>query len=286
MNNTKKCPYKLGMALSGGGARGFAHLGALKAMEERGIRPDILSGVSVGSLVAVLYADGYTPDKLFEVANTIKFTSIVEGIIPRGGFFKTTGVRNLLEKYLKVRTFEELKMPVHVVASDIEKGQIKVFNKGEIIPAVLASCSVPIVFTPVNIDDHHYVDGGLLMNFPVSVIRKECEKLIGINISPVISMKYEESFRYIIERAMNYMVGANTVAERQLCDYLIESYEISEYSIFDFKHNEEIFKKGYNIASAYLDDNKLKLERDLLPKKTNKARNWLADKVLLLKSKK
>jgi len=286
MDKRKKCPYKIGLALSGGGARGFAHLGALKALEEHGIRPDIISGVSVGSLIAVLYADGYKPDELFEVANTIRFTSIAEGILPKGGFFKMSGVGNLLEKLLKSNTFEELKIPVNVVASDIEKGQIKVFNKGEIIPAVLASCSVPIVFAPVHIEDKHYVDGGLLMNFPASVIRNQCEKLIGVNISPVISMKYEESFKYVIERAMNYMVGANTVAERELCDYLIESYEISEYSIFDFKHNGEIFRKGYEIANAYLDVNKQKLKRDLLARNSNKFRNWLADKVLTLKSTK
>ncbi|NDV58439.1 patatin-like phospholipase family protein [Bacteroides sp. 519] len=260
--------YKLGLALSGGGARGFAHLGVLKAMEERNLRPDIISGTSVGSLIAVFYADGYTTQEIMKIGLSVKFTSIIEGIIPRGGFFKTTGVQHLLVKYIRAKRFEDLNIPVRVVASDIESGKAKVFSKGEIIPAVLASCSVPIVFTPVNIDDHHYVDGGLLMNFPVSVIRRDCKTVLGVNISPVISMKYEESMKYVIERCMNYMVGANTSAQRDLCDYLIECNEVSEYSIFDFKHNQEIYKKGYTLACTYLDDNKKKIDKDLLSVKS------------------
>lgn len=255
--------YKLGLALSGGGARGFAHLGILKAMEERNLTPDILSGTSVGALVAVFYADGYTASEILEIASNIKFTSIVESIIPRGGFFKTTGVQHLLVKYIRAKRFEDLKIPVRVVASDIALGKPKVFTKGEIIPAVLASCSVPIVFTPVTIDDHHYVDGGLFMNFPVSVIRRDCQTILGVDISPVISMKYEESMKYIIERCMNYMVGANTNTQRDLCDYLIDCNEVSEYSLFDFKHNQEIYKKGYDLACIYLDDKIKNIEKDL-----------------------
>ena len=248
----KKHIYKLGFALSGGGARGFAHLGAIKALEEKNIYPDIIAGASVGALVAVFYADGYTADEILDIATSIKFTSIAEGTIPRGGFFKTTGIQHLLQKHLRAKTFEELKIPVKVIASDIELGHVKVFSEGDIIPAVMASCSVPIIFMPVMVDERHYVDGGLLMNFPVSTIREECEKVIGINISPVTSRQYDGSLKYVIERAMNYMVGANTTEERKMCDYLVESEEISKYSIFDFKHSTEIFQKGYKMAQHSL----------------------------------
>lgn len=247
-----KKPYKLGLALSGGGARGYAHLGALKAMNEYGIYPDVISGTSVGSLIGVLYADGYTPDEMFAFAKSLKLRELVASTIPRDGIFKATGIGAILRKYLRAKTFEELKFPMNVVASDIECGTVKVFNEGKIIPAVIASCSVPIVFTPVEIDGHHYVDGGLLKNFPVSVIREKCEKVIGVDISPVISVKYDRSMKYIVERAMNYMVGANTVEERSACDYLIESEAVSKYSLFDFKHVEEIYEEGYNSAIRYL----------------------------------
>lgn len=261
-------PYKLGLALSGGGARGFAHLGALQAMRERKIYPEILSGTSVGALIAVLYADGYSIVDLLRMASNISFTSIAESGIPKGGFFKSSGIKNILAKYLRAKTFEELKIPVRVVASDLEEGKAKVFGEGEIIPAVVASCSVPIVFMPVEIDNHFYVDGGMLQNFPVSPIRDVCDRVIGVNISPVVAQEYNYSIKYVIERAMNCMVGSNTMFERGLCDYLIESPDVSEYSLFDFKHATAIYSKGYDSASKYLDENKEKIFADLnsLPK--------------------
>lgn len=259
---SNKRPYRLGLSLSGGGARGYAHLGALKALNERGIHPDIISGTSVGSLIGVLYADGYTPDEMLSFAKSLKLRELIESTIPRDGIFKATGIGAILRKYLRVKTFEELKIPVRVVASDIECGVVKVFAERNIIPAVIASCSVPIVFTPVEIDGHHYVDGGLLKNFPVSPIRDVCHKIIGIDISPVVAVKYDRSMKYIVERAMNYMVGANTIEERSVCDYLIESAEVSQYSLFDFKHVEEIYEKGYEAATLYLDANKERLRKD------------------------
>lgn len=245
--------YKLGFVLSGGGARGYAHLGALKALNEHNIYPDVIAGTSVGSLIGVLYADGYTPDQMLSFAKSLKLRELVESTIPRDGIFKATGIGAILRKYLHARRFEDLTLPVHVVASDIEYGEAKDFNSGKIIPAVIASCSVPVVFTPVEIAGHYYVDGGLLKNFPVSAIRQDCETIIGIDVSPVISVKYDRSMKYIVERAMNYMVGANTVEERLACDYLIESQEVSKYSLFDFNHVEEIYEMGYQTASDYLD---------------------------------
>lgn len=265
MENTPTPPYKLGFALSGGGARGFAHLGALKALEEENIRPDVISGTSVGSLVAVFYADGYTASEILKIASTIKFTSIIEGSLPKGGFFKTTGIQQLLKKHLRAKRFEDLKIPVRVIASDIEHGTSRTFSSGDIIPAVMASCSVPVLFIPVEVEGLHYVDGGLLKNFPVSVVREECERVLGINISPVISMQYDGSLRYVIERIMNCMVGANTTIERELCDYLIESDEISEYGLFDFKHSKEIYQKGYDMTHAYLNVHKELMMKHLQP---------------------
>lgn len=255
--------YKWGVALSGGGARGFAHLGALQAMEERGIKPEIISGTSAGSLAGAFYADGYSPKEIYAIFQSIKFRNIVSTTLLQDGFFKTTGLQATLERYLRAKRFEDLKIPLRVVASDIEEGKPYYFTSGELIPAVIASCSVPIVFTPTEIDGHHYVDGGMFVNFPVSVIRKDCQRIIGIDVSPVITMKYDRSFRYIIERSMNYMVGANTKEEIKLCDYLIGSNEVSQYSLFDLKHGEDIYNKGYNMAVECLDKNKERIARDM-----------------------
>lgn len=254
--------YKLGVALSGGGVRGFAHLGALQAMSERNLHPEIISGTSVGSLVGAFYADGYTPAEIYAIFRSVKFKDLVVTAIPHNGFFKSTGIQTIAKKHLRAHTFEELNMPLRVVASDIEYGKARIFSEGDLIPALAASCSVPVVFMPIEIDNHYYVDGGMFMNFPVSIIREECDKLIGIDISPIVTMKYDRSFKYIIERTMNYMVGANTLEERELCDYLIESSEVSKYSLFDMSYNEEIYNKGYESASKYLDENRDRLKKD------------------------
>jgi len=254
--------YKFGAALSGGGVRGFAHLGALKAMNERGLYPDVISGTSAGSLAGAFYADGYTPDEIYSIFRSIKFRELIVTAIPHDGLFRSTGFQAFVEKHLKARKFEDLKIPLRVVASDIEQGIPHVFSKGNIIPAIIASCSVPIVLTPVEIDNHHYVDGGMFMNFPVSIIRKECERVIGVDISPIITMKYDRSFKYIIERTMNYMVGANTLEERKACDFLIESSDISAFSLFDIKSADTIYEKGYEVAVTYLDQNKERLNSD------------------------
>lgn len=272
--------FKLGIALSGGGARGFAHLGALKAMNERKLYPEIISGTSAGSLAGVLYADGYSPDEIFTFFKSLSFSNFAEVSIPEGGFLKTTKIQTFLKKHLRAKTFEELKIPLKVIASDIELGESRIFSEGELIQPIVASCSVPIVFSPMEIDGHFYVDGGLFMNFPVSVIRKDCIKVIGVDVSPVIPMKYDKSLKYMIERSMNYMVGANSALERCHCDYLIESKSISQYSIFDLKHADIIYKKGYELACDYLESNKSAIERDFF------KRDWVPKTPLgrLLKS--
>lgn len=92
-------PYHFGLALSGGGARGFAHVGALKVLDEMGVRPDIISGTSAGSLIGVLYADGYTPDEIIDLFSSLNFSDLAEITIPRSGFFKITRFRNFLKKF-------------------------------------------------------------------------------------------------------------------------------------------------------------------------------------------
>lgn len=258
-----KSVYNFGFTFSGGGARGFAHLGVLKAFEERGIKPDIISGTSSGSLAGVFYADGYNPDEIFQIFKSVKFRDIIATGFRHGGFFKTTGLQSIVTKHISAKRFEELKIPLKVIASNIEDGISHCFSEGELIPAVIASCTVPIIFAPTEINGNYFVDGGMFANFPVTAIRGECRKIIGVNVSPVIKMKYDKSLKYIIERTMNHMVGANTLEDIKQCDYLITSDELSHYSLFEMNKAEEIYVKGYNLANAFLEKNRKKIARDL-----------------------
>lgn len=248
----KKEKFQIGLALSGGGARGFAHPGALKAIEDRGFKPDIISGTSAGALAGVLYADGFAPEEIVQLFAGKDFKEFAELQVPKTGIFSMTGFQKFLKKNLKARTFEDLQIPLKVIATNLDEGRNAVFDKGPLIDAVMASCSIPILFNPIEIDNVSYVDGGIFMNFPVSPIRKMCEVIIGVNVSPLVSKKYNKTIMSIAERSYHYMSRTNTFLDRQLCDILIEMSDLMEYKTFDLERAEIIFNIGYDHAQEAL----------------------------------
>lgn len=255
MDRSKK--YPIGLALSGGGAKGFAHLGVLEALREYGIQPNIIAGTSAGALAGVLYADGYSPKEIVGLFHGKEFRDFAAFSIPQAGIFKSQKFHSFLKKHLKAKTFEELKIPMKVVATDIEHGEAVIFESGPIIPVIVASCTYPIVFTPIEINGIHYVDGGLFKNFPVSIIRQECDTIIGVNVSPLTIQRYKNSLLYIVERSFHYMSTANTMEDRLLCDILIESSRVSKFASFSLDHIDEIYEIGYKTAKRKLKENQI-----------------------------
>lgn len=254
--------YNLGIALSGGGAKGFAHLGVLQALKEAGINPEIIAGTSAGALAGVLIADGYEPADIVDLFKAKAFKEFGQITMPKAGLFKTRPFYKFLEQHLKARNFEELRTPFIAVATDIEYGKSKSFREGPLIPIIIASCSFPIVFEPVNIGDRHYVDGGLFKNFPVSEIRKECEHIIGVNVSPINIVEYKRSIKYMIERSYHYLSASNALLDRNLCDYLIEIKDLNQYPMFDLDHVSDIFEAGYNYTKQYIENHISSMEKD------------------------
>lgn len=255
--------FKFGLVLSGGGAKGFAHVGVLKALEEYGLFPEIISGTSAGAFAGVLYADGKSPDEIISFFKERKFQEFAEFGIPKAGFFKNTRFYSFLKSHLNARNFDELKIPLRVAATDIEDGELKIFSKGDVASSVIASCTVPIVFSPTEIKGKFYVDGGLLKNFPVSVIRKECKVIFGVNVSPVCPSEYKNSFKYVAERTFHYMSTSNTFQDRKLCDYLLESSDLTSFSMFDLDHVDQIYGMGYEMGKKFLEENKDRIYTDL-----------------------
>ncbi len=244
--NTER--YKLGLALSGGGAKGFAHIGVFKLLEECSLMPDVIVGTSAGALMGVLFADGYSADELKVLFTGREFSEFAQLQLPKSGLFDSTRFSDFLRSHLRAKTFEELKIPMKVVATDLDHGESHVFSSGPLVEAVTASCSIPIIFSPVVIGGVHYVDGGLFQNFPVSVIRDMCEKVIGVNVSPLIPQKYKQTIFHIAERSYHYMFQANTIEDREMCDLLIETKEIVRYKTFDLENVEQIARIGYDTA--------------------------------------
>lgn len=240
--------YKLGLALSGGGAKGFAHIGVFKLLEECGLMPDVIVGTSVGALMGALFADGYSADEIKELFSGREFSEFAQLQLPKSGLFDSKRFRHFLRRHLRAKTFEELKTPLIVMATDLDNGESHEFRSGPIVEAVTASCSIPIIFSPVVINGVHYVDGGLFHNFPVSIIRDSCERVIGVNVSPLVSQKYKQTIFHIAERSYHYMFRANTIEDREMCDVLIEAEEFGMYKTFDLENVEQIARIGYDAA--------------------------------------
>lgn len=272
--------FKLGLALSGGGAKGFAHCGALQALEEFGIKPDVIAGTSAGAIVGALYAAGNTPVEISRMFIGKEFSNFVKFLIPKAGFFDHSPFQDFLMEYLQVKTFEELSIPLYIVASDLDHGRSAVFSKGELARPILASCSVPVIFNPIEIDGVHYVDGGIFRNFPVVPIREMCEQVIGINVSPLISSEYKQNMIQIAQRSYHFMFKANSIEDKALCDFLIEVQEAQQYSTFDLDNIDQIFRVGYEDAVKTLESTyNMKRKHPAMPinlpsTKTSRKKSW------------
>jgi NTE family protein len=249
-NENKK--YRLGLALSGGGARGFAHPGALKAIEDFGLRPEIISGTSSGAIAGVLYADGYTPEEIISLFIGKEFREFADIQVPVVALFGTSGFRRFLNKYLHAKNFEELQIPVKITVTNLDEGKSAIFDQGPIVDALIASCSIPIIFNPVVINGVNYVDGGVCKNFPVSPIRSICDKVIGVNVSPLVPKKYNKTIMHIAERSYHYMSRTNTLLDRTLCDVLVEINDLTYFKTFGLVKAKEIFKIGYDSSRQAL----------------------------------
>lgn len=241
----KHCPYGIGLALSGGGAKGFAHLGALQALEEKGIKPEIIAGTSAGAIVGAFYACGFKPKEILDLFMEHEVKDFLSFTFPKEAFLKYDGFRKFMEKTFPVKTFGELKTPFYAVAADFDNGLCKVFTEGELIPRVLASCTIPIVFKPIIIDGVRYVDGGLFKNFPVSPIRDLCRKVIGVNVCPKLVEEYDDNILHVAVRSYQFMFKQNAVEDSKMCDLLLEVDSIDEFSTFDLKNAYKIYEQGY-----------------------------------------
>jgi len=236
---------KIGIVLSGGGVRGIAHIGVLKALDELGIKFSVASGTSAGSIIAALYAHGYTPDEILEL---IKALSILKSMRPswaRAGFFTMAGLRDMLLKAIPENNFAALKIPLFVAATDIRKGRIHYFSEGELVPAIISSCSIPAIFSPVSFHEGLYVDGGLLDNFPVFPIQDKCDFIVGSHCNAISDDFDARSIKVMIERSLLIAIYANTQSSRTFCDVFIEPPNMDRFKVFEIGRAQEIFETAY-----------------------------------------
>ncbi len=241
---------KIGVVLSGGGARGICHLGVLKALDEFGVKIDFLSGTSAGAITGSLYSYGYKPD---EIANIISSTSLARSLKfawKWTGLLSLDGLRELFIKYIPENSFDALKIPLTIAATDIRKGKIEYFSTGELIQPILASSCVPAVFNPIEIAGGLYVDGGVLDNLPVKGIADKCDFIIGSHCNFIRSDVDLKNFRTVIERSLLMAINGSTTTSKTLCNILIEPPDVGNFSGFDLSKTKEIFDVGYQYTKS------------------------------------
>jgi NTE family protein len=181
-----KAPARIGLALGGGAARGFAHVGVIQVLEEAGIRPDIVVGTSAGSLVAALYASGRNGAQLQQVAESLEEAALTDWTLPifGRGALKGEALARYVSSLVNHKLIEEMPMPLGIVATDLGSGQGVLFRRGSTGTAVRASSAVPSVFQPVTIAGRDYVDGGLVSPVPVGFARQMgADLVIAVDIS-------------------------------------------------------------------------------------------------------
>ncbi|MCB0644014.1 MAG: patatin-like phospholipase family protein [Phaeodactylibacter sp.] len=261
---------KIGLVLSGGGARGIAHIGVIKALEELGIEADMVAGTSAGSIVGALYAAGMTAAEMTEFAESVNLIRIFTPGFSTKGLISLSYLKTHLAKFLEATRFEELKKPLYIAVSNLNTGQLEVHQSGALFDRILASSAIPLVFQPITDNNNTLVDGGLLMNLPAAPIREQVDYLIGIDVIPRLEVEQEKlkgllSMANIAIRCFYLSVINNSRPQRKLCDLVIEPHGIDNYTLFQFNKSKELIEAGY--AGAMEQKERLLEIKDLAEKK-------------------
>ncbi len=244
--------YNIGLVLSGGGARGFAHLGVIHALNEAGIFPDIISGTSAGALIGVLYADGYTSKEILKLMSIGSRLDFMRPVLPREGLLQINSIIKILKTNLRATTFQELKIPLFVTATDLNNGKAVYFSSGDLIDPVIASASIPVLFQPVKINGVSYVDGGVLDNLPVRPIEDKCNILIGSFVNPVGYIEKISGLINIAERTFMLSMSKEISEKAKKFDIFIAPLELRNYKILDPEKAQLLFEVGYKATRQKL----------------------------------
>lgn len=208
-----------GIVLSGGGARGIAHIGVLRALDELGIRIHAISGVSAGAIFGALYAAGLSNAEMLKIASGADLFDLLDFQIGKPGLFKSEAIRKTLENNLPVKKLEDLKIPLTVAVTDFGHALTDYFTEGDILKILVATSAIPVIFQPEIINNKVYVDGGLLNNFPVEPLLNKFDVLLGIHVNPIDTSLKDFKLRNIVERSFLMAIRSTINDKAPRCDF-------------------------------------------------------------------
>ncbi|RIH86019.1 putative NTE family protein [Meiothermus luteus] len=241
-----------GLVLSGGGARGLAHIGVLEVLEAQGFEAEVVAGTSMGAVVGALYASGKRPGEILEIARSTPWLRLLD-LVPRPGLISQRALREFLARHLPPR-FEHLKRRLVVTAVDLEAGRLAYFTEGDLPGAVLASAAYPGLVAPVQYQGRTYVDGGVLDNLPVDAARfMQARYVLAVDVTPEMELfGVPRSSIGQIRRAIDIMQSHLTAARRSL--YPPEAYirpDLPGVGLEQFGRLEEIVDAGRRAAAGH-----------------------------------
>ncbi len=238
---------KIGIVLSGGGVRGIAHLGVLKALKNTGVKFNVITGTSAGAIVGAFYSAGIDPEVTFNVFLKTKLLRFVRPALGSLGLIHVEKTGEIFNQFLP-KNIEDLKIPLSICATNFSEGKVVHFTNGPLVRALHASACIPGVFKPVMIDNQMYVDGGVLNNFPVEPLLENCDYIIGSTCNDLNPKSKITGITKLIQRAGTMSINHDMERKSKFCNLLIEPEGLGEINTFDTKKAEMIYWVAYEAA--------------------------------------
>ncbi|MFK5959308.1 MAG: patatin-like phospholipase family protein [Lutibacter sp.] len=246
---------EIGLVLSGGGVRAISHIGLIKVLLENDIIPVNISGTSAGALVAALYAAGHSTEEMMDFFIETPLLKLSLYAHNKPGIMDSDKYVFYFDKYFPYNSFESLKYPLTVTATNLINGKLEYFNSGELIKPLIASSALPPVFSPVEINGNLYSDGGILNNFPIQPLQDKIKNIIGSFVNPVDLIDKSEinSSLKLLYRVYHIGLDANNNAKFKKCNYVFSPPNIEKIGVLDSKIIHKSFQMGYDHAQREIE---------------------------------
>ena len=244
---------KIGLAMGGGGAKGIAHIGVLKAFEDANVKIDYLAGTSVGAMVASMYAFNISLESLSHIARDLTLAQITTFKLSKTGFFSADPLKEILLQYLGDVNIEDAPIPLSIIATDLKTGEEVIFTKGPLADAVCASASIPGVYIPMKLNDRLLVDGGIVQSVPVQAVKAMgAGVVIASQLGSVGIYEEPKNVLDVMRNAFDIALSHRTHEETKAADILI-AMDLRDFSISDnTERYDELCAIGYDTAAKAL----------------------------------
>ena len=251
---------EFGLVLSGGGALGFAHIGAIKALEEYGIEPKYVAGTSMGAIIGVMYAAGYSADEIMQIVKEDRLYKVgrlitLQSSLRNSGMSTHKTLLRELAELIPCNSFDSLERKFMVCVTSVETGEAVYRHEGgDLKEYVAASAAIPGMFEPIMIDSVRYIDGGIVDNLPVSQLLTLNPQLfiIGVDVLPFVENYEAKTSIDMLLWMSRLFQSKNMDPNRAKCDWLVQSFALNEYHGFEFKRYKVIYQYGYDAMKAKL----------------------------------